>query len=153
MSSRLWKSSSSNCLLNWRCSWDQDPVLDANFIKVNVGLIPAAHLHSATCPLTGSFFLSPGTADCKAQPTLAAGCDNNNNIVVKQPCEGTTTGTATLSPCHSLSFLSQFIISWRIINSDFDISEFSCHDSWQEERGDSKTRYTIVSYKSNISTR
>jgi len=83
--------------------------------------LTTAHLHSATCPLTGSFFLSPDTADCQAQPTLAAGCDNNNNIVVKQPCEGTTT-------------------------------EFSCHDSWQEERGDSKTRYTIVSYKSNIST-
>ena len=39
------------------------------------------------------------------------------------------------------------------MQSEFIISEFSCHDSWQEEIGDSTEHYTIVSYKSNNSTR
>ena len=72
--------------------------------------VPAAHLHSSTCPLTGNFILAAkktatgevvehhedaanseykiptDIGNCGKDSSLTAGCDNTNKITLKNSC-------------------------------------------------------------------
>jgi len=105
---------------------NEDACLEQLFFddSIPIQTITAAHLHSSTCPLTGNFVLAGlgSEGGCSADSKLTAGCDTNTNKINLK------------NSCNKKN------------------TEFSCHDSWEQEDLFSKKKYTIVSYKSSHST-